>query len=101
MFTIRYSIDMGIPGFGKRYDPNWRQDAETLLSSVSKYLMNVRVQRGRSRIKRDEYILERKLIFLLDDLRVALRKNDPANFETLVKDINRSWIELYQIILGS
>ncbi len=89
---------MKIFGIGKQDDPNWRQDTEVLLSSVSKFLMNVRVKRGRSRIRRDEYILERKLIFLLDDLRVALRKNDPTDLETLTRDINRCWVELYELI---
>ncbi len=88
---------MGIFGRRKTGSPDWPKEARQFMVSVVGFL-NERSERRKISI--EEHVLERKLIFLLDDLRVAIKKNDPSRYEELIGEIDTSWIELWDLRRG-
>ena len=59
-------------------------------------MVEVQRKRGKSKITAGEYVVERKLVFLLDDLRKAVKENNPLGLSELIGEINQCWFELYE-----
>jgi len=79
--------------FGKAFDPEWRQKADRYMESVVRFLKE---RKDRSKISKEEYILEKALTFLLNDLREALENDQPEEYLRLIEEIDKYWVELYK-----
>ena len=75
---------------------DWREKAGALLRSVTNFLVEVQRKRGKQKMSVGEYIVERKLVFLVDDLRQAIKENNPSGIPELIGEINQCWFELYE-----
>jgi hypothetical protein len=74
--------------------------AKACLVETVRFLKLFQTKRGVAGISAEEAILERKLVFLLDDLRIALKKGSSGDFEGLIKEINQCSFELWEESAG-
>ena len=63
------------------------------MESVVRFLKE---RKDRSKISKEEYILEKALTFLLNDLREALENDQPEEYLRLIEEIDQYWVELYK-----
>ena len=86
--------------FGRtpRIQPDWHYEAGELVASVVRFIND---RTGRKKPTPEQYVLERKLIFLLDDVRQAVRRNDRETYDRLCGQIETAWIDLWDLRRGA
>jgi hypothetical protein len=76
---------------------DWKKDIEAYKASIVRFLR----ERGAVKLTPDMYILERKIVFLLDDLREAIANNQPELAAAIAEEIGPLWLKLWDLRRGA
>ena len=81
----------------KNQSSDWKKKALAFKASVVRFLQ----ERNTTRLTPDMYILERKIVFLLDDLRLTIENNEAERTNGITEQIGDLWLKLWDLRRGA